>query len=240
MPIRHRVQLGEGVSKIAFSYGRFPETVWNDPDNADLRARREDANMLVPGDVLVVHDLRPKVESAPTGETTKFVLKTTPALLRLQLAVGDEALADQPYVLTVDGVRRDGRTDGDGVMEAYVSPRAEKAVLTMQSLPAPIEISLGRLPPIDTLPGVKARLANLGYFGGELGDVFDDVIKAAILAFQAALGLSPSGDWQDEAFRDRLKALHDTVETPPEDDGSDGGEGGASGEQAQAPDDPPI
>lgn len=238
MPIRHRVQPGDGVSKIAYSYGRFPETVWNDPENADLRSRREDANMLVPGDVVVVHDLRPRVENAPTGQTTRFVLKTTPAQLRLQLAVGDEILADQPYVLTVDGTRRDGRTDGDGVLEEFVSPRAERAVLTMQSLPAPIEIALGRLPPIDTLPGVKARLANLGYFGGELGDAFDDVIKSAILAFQTALGLSPSGDWQDAAFCDRLKALHDTVEAPPEE--GIGESDGTAGETTQPPDDPPI
>lgn len=238
MPIQHRVQAGEGVSKIAYAYGRFPETVWNDPDNAQLRQRRDDANMLVPGDVLVVHDLRPKVEAAPTGQLTRFVLKTTPAQLRLQLTVGDDVLANLPYVLTVDGVRRQGNTDGDGVMEEYVSPRAERATLTMPALPAPIEIGLGRLPPIDTLPGVKARLANLGYFGGALGDAFDDAIKAAILVFQAALGLTASGDWQDEAFRDRLKALHDTVEEAPAED--DGGSESDAEEPVQEPDDPPI
>src|SRR6185295_19811162 len=109
MPLSHTVEKGEGVSSIAFATGRFPDKIWSDPANAELRRLRGDMNMLVPGDVVVVHDLSPKAETVPTGKSTRFVLHTTPAVLRLQVAVGSRILANQIYTLTVDGVPRTGR-----------------------------------------------------------------------------------------------------------------------------------
>jgi hypothetical protein len=46
MPIPHTVQNGECLSSIAFQYGFFVSTIWDDPDNAQLRGQRKDHNIL--------------------------------------------------------------------------------------------------------------------------------------------------------------------------------------------------
>lgn len=223
MPIEHRVKVGEGVSSIAFGYGRFPDTVWNDSENAELQRLRGDMNMLVPGDVVVVHDLRPKVETAPTGESTRFVLKTTPAVLRLQVSIEGEVIADRPYTLTVDGVPRKGKTDADGVLEQTVPPRAKKAVLRVEGLPDPFDVQIGRIQPIDTLPGVKARLNNLGFVCGEIDGPFDEATRAAIREFEEQSSLPATGDWENATMQQKLREIHDSSEDlPPEPEAADG------------------
>jgi Putative peptidoglycan binding domain len=217
MPRSHTVQKGEGVSSIAFATGRFPDKIWADPANAELRRLRGDMNMLVPGDVVVVHDLTAKVETAPTGKSTRFVLRTTPAVLRLQVAVGTKILANQTYTLIVDGVPRNGKTDGTGVLVETVSPTANKAILQMDGLPEQFEILIGRIQPVDTLHGVKARLSNMGFGCGAIDGSFDDATRAAIVAFQERTGLAPNGDWHDAEMQRMLKKLHDSSdELPPE------------------------
>jgi N-acetylmuramoyl-L-alanine amidase len=217
MPTNHVIRSGEGVSKVAYENGLFPDTVWDDPNNADLRTLRKDPNTLVPGDVLFLIDKRPKVETAPTGTTTRFVIRTVPAVLRLQLAVGDALLADQSYVLTVDGEARNGRTNRDGVLEEYVSPRAHMAILTTAGLAEPMSILIGGVGPVDTLPGVKTRLNNLGFFCGEPTQAADEATQAAVRAFEEDVGLTPTGDWTNPEFQDRLASVHDTTESAPPD-----------------------
>ena len=56
MPINHTVRAGDCISSIAFERGFFPDTIWNHGDNSDLKTRREDPNVLLPGDVVVVPD----------------------------------------------------------------------------------------------------------------------------------------------------------------------------------------
>lgn len=217
MPTRYVIRPGDGVSKVAYEHGLFPDSVWDDPANAELRELRKDMNMLVPGDVLILHDLRPKTDTAPTGQTTQFVVRTTPAKLRLQIAVNDDVLADEPYVLTVDGERRTGRTDDKGVLDEFVSPRAHKAVLTMDRLEEPIEILIGRVQPVDTLAGVKTRLNNLGFSCGAPDGPFDDATREAVIEFQRRAGITQNGDWQDGAFQRSLQEMHDSSNELPED-----------------------
>jgi len=86
MPREHKVRQGECISSIAGKYGHFPETIWNDPANAQLKSKREDEpNILYAGDVVVIPDKRLKEESGATDERHRFVKKGVPVQFRLRL-----------------------------------------------------------------------------------------------------------------------------------------------------------
>jgi hypothetical protein len=74
--------------------------------------------------------------------------------------------ANLPYELVVDGKRISGKTDGDGNIVETIAPNARTATLTLEPgtpRQRPIDIKLGALDPLDTVPGAKQRLANLGF-----------------------------------------------------------------------------
>ena len=62
MPVDHVVREGECIAVIAARYGFFPDTIWQDGANSDLRSKWSTGYMLVPGDVVHVRDLEEKWE----------------------------------------------------------------------------------------------------------------------------------------------------------------------------------
>lgn len=219
MPKQHKVREGEGVSKIAFDYGFFPDTVWNDPGNAALRAKREDMDILAPGDVVVIPDKRLKEETRNTGASYRFQRRGVPAVLRIQVTVNDEIRANQPFEVLVDGKTKiGGTTDADGVAIAHLSPASRKVVLRVGPDGIEIPVQIGFVRPLETLEGIKSRLNNLGFICGA-GDEADEMTQQAIRDFQEQVGLTVNGDWKDEATRQRLRSLHDTTEDFPEEPG---------------------
>lgn len=46
MPTRHVIQQGESVVALSERYGLFVETIWNHADNAELKRKRKDMNVL--------------------------------------------------------------------------------------------------------------------------------------------------------------------------------------------------
>jgi N-acetylmuramoyl-L-alanine amidase len=79
------VQQGDCAFSIAEEHGHCWETVWNHPDNAELRELRGDPAQLQAGDRIVVPVLTPRQESAPTGHRHRYRRNSEPAILRLQL-----------------------------------------------------------------------------------------------------------------------------------------------------------
>jgi len=71
------------------------------------------------------------------------------------------------------------------------------------------ELDLGHLDPIDTVRGVKARLANLGFDPGEINDTWDDAAKEALTQFQVVYGLPTTGGEVDDATRKKLREVHE-------------------------------
>jgi N-acetylmuramoyl-L-alanine amidase len=81
MPIQHTVRSGDCISSIAYEHGLFWKTVWEHPDNAELKEKRGTGFQLQPGDVVVVPDKRLLEVSKPPEKKHKFKFKGVPAVL---------------------------------------------------------------------------------------------------------------------------------------------------------------
>ena len=132
MPV-HQVAAGDCVLSIAEQYGMFWQTIWDDPQNAELKRRRPDPNVLAPGDEVFVPEKRLKSLNKATDQTHKFLRKGTPAKVRLQLLDFERRpRTGLSYSVDVDGVTTTGTTDQDGMVDVYAPlaarrPRLAKA-----------------------------------------------------------------------------------------------------------------
>ncbi len=220
------VRDGDCVSSIAKNSGHFWETVWDDPDNAELRSLRKDPNVLLPGDQLTVPPLRKKDEPGEAEMRHRFVRRGEPAMLRLHLIEGplvidpdDEASEVKPdkghghaqYRLVVDGQQYDGVADAEGWIECPIPGNARKGVLTLNpgtDEEEEFEVVLGYVAPITEWAGVRQRLTNLGFrCGSETADELTPELEAAIRAFQKQNKLPDTGK-PDEATRTKLEEVH--------------------------------
>src|SRR5688572_28264733 len=82
----HTVVQGEHLSGIAKKYGFSSyKTIWDHGKNAELKKKRQNPNVIFPGDELFVPDKGEKEESRETEEKHRFELKTEKLKLRLVL-----------------------------------------------------------------------------------------------------------------------------------------------------------
>jgi len=193
----HTVQAGECALSIATANGLFWETLWNHPANAKLRELREDPFQLVEGDKVQVPDIQERTLRATTGNRHVIRLKGIPASVQVQVfAAGTEPMADVPFTLEVGGKTVKGRTTAEGVVQAFVPPDATEGHLDVGEGDDMIslEIAIGHLDPPSETRGLQGRLANLGFYGGELDGKASDELTEAIRAFQMANGVDPTGE----------------------------------------------
>jgi hypothetical protein len=202
MASKHTVDEGECLSSISFDSGFFVDTLWNHPDNAQLKELRKDPTVLMAGDVVSIPDKREGKKSISTGARHSFKRKGVPAKFKTRLLIGSEPRKNLAYTLLVDGKVLSGQTDGDGVIEQSIPPSATSATLVLRDgdVEERYEIALGHMDPISEPSGVQARLQALGFTGGDP----DEGARQAVRAFQRHHGLDPSGEL-DDATRDKLK-----------------------------------
>ncbi|MFO0619163.1 MAG: type VI secretion system tip protein TssI/VgrG [Polyangiaceae bacterium] len=131
--------------------------------------------------------------------------------LRMVLRDRDGApLANKAYTLTVDGKALPSkRTAGDGSIVETVPAGAVAGMIVVtvdESHTLRIPLAFQRLPSIDTVAGVKARLRNLGYFRGPVDDALDRETREAVRRFQERQRIEASGSI-DSATRARVREL---------------------------------
>ena len=199
MPTRHEVQQGDCLSSIAAHYGIAWKTIWEFGENADLKNRRKDPNVLFPGDVIVVPDKVEKVEARPTGDRHVFVTTRKPTHIKIRLTIDDEPRKALPYELVADGLTLKGSTDGGGYLTAEIPPDAQSGRLIVgdKEPRETYELAFGTLDPIDTDEGVEKRLRSLGV--NTEGD-----LTGAVASFQLKNKMDVTGI-VDDAFRNKLK-----------------------------------
>jgi N-acetylmuramoyl-L-alanine amidase len=208
----HTVVQGECLSSIAEDNGFFWETLWNHPENKQLREKRKDPNILYPGDVVFIPDKRLKEISESTNNVYKFRLKNTPAKLRVRVLRDAEPRSGEAYVLFIDKAEiKRGKIPPDGNIEIPILPQAREGKLSVGEGEEAEEyiLNLGCLDPIDTISGVKARLNSIGFDCGRINNDLDEETIETIADFQAYINHpNPTGELDDRT-REALSKLHD-------------------------------
>jgi hypothetical protein len=208
MTVRHTVKQGETIASIAHDSGfSHFETIWNHPENAELKAKRASPDVLLPGDLVVVPDKESKVVTVATGREHPFVLRRHTVLLRLALVdlVG-EPMADASCDLIVDGKRSKATADGNGVVEIRVSPSTREVTLSVDGQEQLLEV--GALDPAREVTGWQGRLRNLGHYFGPIGEESDASDAAfGLRSFQADNDLDTTGQPDDSTLA-KLVEVH--------------------------------
>src|SRR5271155_4636522 len=142
----HEINQGEWLSKIAVQY-RFStwETIWNHPNNADLRSRRS-PNILYPGDLLFIPSPQPKTASCATDQRHRFQVKGLWDTFQVQILDGfKRPIANQKYVLIIGKQRFKGTTDGSGHLHhEKIRPNPDgPAILQLTKMGLTLQIALG-------------------------------------------------------------------------------------------------
>lgn len=211
----HTIKQGEYLAYIAGQYGFVSwETIWNLPENADLKNKRQDPNVLFPGDQLYIPDPELQNFSKPTDQTHTFKLKTSTLKIKLVLEdMYEKPVANAQCLLSIDGKSFNVTTDGTGKIEQDIPATAQSGILVIQDTEQTpynnmqIPIQIGNLDPVEELSGQQARLQNLGYFFGDIGSAADDDFKSAVEEFQCDNYLTVDGIC-GPITQGKLKQLH--------------------------------
>jgi N-acetylmuramoyl-L-alanine amidase len=216
MPIDHVVKQGECLSRIASQYGFADyKAIYNHPDNADLKQKRPNPNVLRPGDVVHVPDLEKKKVDASTGQSYKFRVNLPKKALRLVLLdASGKPVKGEDYRLEAGPDVLTGQTDGDGKIEVKVAATAGGGRLTIAG--RILVLNFGDLNPVDRQTddpddedwsGVQARLKNLGYDVGPTDGDWGARTRAALALFQHDHDLEIDGKPSDATLK-KLEEAH--------------------------------
>jgi N-acetylmuramoyl-L-alanine amidase len=208
VPKTHTVAPSDDMAAIADRHGFFWQTLWDVPENAALKEKRANPNVLQQGDTVHIPDLRRKQESCADQQRHTFVRKGVPSKIRIVLRRDGEPRAGLPYVFTIAGDKQEGTTGDDGSIELAIPPGATSGVLTLTDggVEERRTLDVGRLDPVQTPLGVQQRLANLRYDARPTGTL-DAQTLAACNALRADHDMDPS-DTVDDALRAKLVELH--------------------------------
>jgi N-acetylmuramoyl-L-alanine amidase len=217
MPSSHVVTQGECFLSIARRYGHDWQTLYDSPDNADLKQHRPNPNVLMPGDVVSIPDKPAKSVDARVETENKFKVRLPKAKVRVHVVDGDgHGLSGKRYLLEVGDKQKRGTVPDNGLIEDEVPAHETQGTLTIffdadgdDADPPPphvLSLRIGHLDPIDAPSGVQARLTNLG-FPCASSDEIDDVTIEMLRAFQRKNGLTESGEL-DDATKQKLMDLH--------------------------------
>jgi hypothetical protein len=199
---------GDCISSIASKNGYLWETLWEHPDNAELKKRRKDPNILLPDDIVVIPERRIKEYSRGTEEIHEFVLHTRLTKTTLRLLQDGEPRESVSYNFRCGNFFAEGKSDSDGYLTFQVPASVTNGALTVidkHNATETFNINIGHLDPIEEITGVQKRLKNLGFKCKETGKS-DDATNSAVSAFREKHKLE--GEGIDDKLRDKLKTIH--------------------------------
>jgi len=187
---KHTVAEGDCILSIANLHGFLWESVWNHPANAELKALRQDPNVLLPGDEVTLPEKGEKEESRGTDARHKFQIRTNLAKFKIRILLDDQPHKDAPYELRLaSGDVRKGNLDFEGFLTEEIPADVTEGQLVVGPANDRLTwgLKFGGLDPIDTPSGVEQRLLQLGF------DSQKDA-KTRIKAFQKKHHLDETGE----------------------------------------------
>jgi hypothetical protein len=208
LPAKHIVRAGEHLGAIAHKYGfeNF-SMLWELPENAALKALREDPSLLAAGDELFIPDRVRLIFNRATDASHDVHVRVDTLKLNLRvLGIDGEPHKNAPVVLRVEPPRTGGAslqtertltTDGEGKLSVDIAKHVRSGSMLVDGIEFPLRIGL--LDPIDTATGVEQRLRNLGYLSArEEGESLEpNELELAVEDFQADQALEVTGKRQD-------------------------------------------
>lgn len=211
----HLVATGDCLARLAATHGFANwSTVSQCPENADLRLRRPDPNLLAPGDRIFIPTRTVGAAEAQTGTRHRFVRRSPRT--RLRISFRDEAghpLANVRYRFTSVRGTIEGTTSSKGLIDQPIDPTLTFGTLELwetENMKLTFDLKIGDLGPVEEISGATARLRHLGF--GPFEQVDDDQSETplwhALKAFQEHCGLPATGNL-DAATRDTLYREHD-------------------------------
>jgi hypothetical protein len=197
---KYIVKQGDSISSIAYRYGLFPDTIWNDPENSELKQNRKDPNVLLPDDVVYIRDKELKEVPGATEQRHRFRMKGVPEKFVVQFKFNDEPRANESYVLEINGKFSEGQTDESGIIEVWIPPNAMTGIILFPDSDEEYKLELGALDPITEISGIQARLQNLGFYDGSVDGEMSEELEQAICDFQEVKGLEPTGELDEDTL----------------------------------------
>ena len=199
----HLVAKGDYLALIAARNGfRDYRSIWNDPANAELKAKRTNPHSLAIGDIVRVPKVESKSFDRATGQFNQIVTAGGPILLHFRFDdQSRKPLASRAGQITVGGRDSTGKfvvkgplpkiTGSAGELDVSIGGEPVEGEFVIPPLTAAdgssgatFRFLVGQLEPVDTPRGMRARLTNLGYFAGA-SDKDDDQLEWAFEEFQA-------------------------------------------------------
>jgi len=209
---KYKVKQGKCISSIADEHGFFWETIWKDSQNAELKQKRKNPNVLFPGDEVFIPDKREKTESGITEKQHCFRAKGRIRYLRLIVQNPEgNPLVEKQYMLDIDGRTVENpagaplATDADGMIEACIPANATEGRLVIDG--DTWVLGLSYLDPIETTEGLQARLNNLNYPLGPVDGIEGPRTREAIRNFQRDNDLMIDGVYGPKT-QDKLRQVH--------------------------------
>jgi Putative peptidoglycan binding domain len=210
----YRVKQGDHLCSIAKGFG-FSEidTIWNDPNNAQLKQQRGNPNVLAPGDQLYIPDRELRIEPCSTDLKHKFVAHKPALKLRLVLEdLYEKPIANASCDLVLDGQLIEITTDAAGRIEQPIGPDTKGGVVIVHDAQTPyqddqIAFKIGYLDPVDQVSGQVGRLENLGYNPGDGTPGTADQFESAVEEFQCDNSLNVDGICGPDT-QAKLKQIH--------------------------------
>ncbi len=210
----HTVVQGEHLSGIAKKYGFASyKTIWDHAQNAEVKKKRQNPNVIFPGDRLFIPDKEVKDESGGTEKRHRFQVKAEKLTLRLVLEdLYGKPIANAQCELRVENEVFTLTTSGQGKIEQDIKPTDERAFLTIKDPQTPVNeiqipVMIGHLDPVEEVSGQKTRLANLGYYAGRIDGQDDPAFRLAVEEFQCEHGLTVDGVCGPKT-QAKLKSVH--------------------------------
>jgi hypothetical protein len=207
----HIVKPGDCLASIAHGYGfRSWKAIYNAAENAQLRQKRPNPNVLYAGDEVTIPDLGTKTTTGhSTDKKHKFVVHDQRWVLRIRMK--DEqgnGIGDEPYELNVDGLFPfQGKSGSDGMIEAELPGHTRAAKLKF--LGEEFDVQIGMLDPVSRVQGIQARLNNLGFNAGPVDGIVGKQTRRAVYDFQRSQPSLKATGTIDDYTRKLLLTVHD-------------------------------
>ena len=200
-----RSNAGDCVVSIALREGFRPDDVWQLTDNEHLRpdGDQDVPEVIANGEKVYLPEKVGHKEPGAADQRHKFRKPDVPIKLRVKLLDFAKPRANKHYLFEVEGEQREGKTDGEGILEEVIPFDATEASvrLTGDDEGEHFIFKLGALEPARKIAGAQARLHNLGYNTGPIDNLMGPITERALKIFQKDQDIEITGEIDQQTVK---------------------------------------